>query len=142
MGVKAGRKVSENVEYNFLARDFLFLFSFRDNSLPSNVRSSSLQLKRKREREIKIKKKNIKKIHKKKREKGKICRRIIQLGYFRVSSGFVHLIISMQNRDIFFFPPPLFAVRGRKIVIRRGVTRFYSSPLLSLPRSGSLAVEN
>lgn len=71
MGVKAGRKVSENVEYNFLARDFLFLFSFRDNSLPSNVRSSSLQLKRKREREIKIKKKNIKKIHKKKGRKEK-----------------------------------------------------------------------
>lgn len=70
MGVKAGRKVSENVEYNFLARDFLFsFFSFRDNSLPSNVRSSSLQLKRKREREIKIKKKNIKKIHKKKGER-------------------------------------------------------------------------
>lgn len=26
MGVKAGRKVSENVEYNFLARDVLSFF--------------------------------------------------------------------------------------------------------------------
>lgn len=113
MGVKAGRKVSENVEYNFLARDFLFLFSFRDNSLPSNVRSSSLQLKRKREREIKIKKKYIKKIHKKKGER-KNMSAYNSVGYFRVSSGFVHLIISMQNRDIFFFPLPSLQCEGGK----------------------------
>lgn len=51
------------------------------------------------------------------------------VGLFR--SGFVHLIISMQNRDIFFFPPP-FPARGRKIVIRRGVTRSYP-PLSPFP---------
>lgn len=56
-------------------------------------------------------------------------------------SRFVHLIISMQNRDIFFFfPSPSFPVRGRRIVIRRGVTRSYSSPLLSSPPPSPLGI--
>lgn len=56
-------------------------------------------------------------------------------------SRFVHLIISMQNRDIFFFfSPPSFPVRGRRIVIRRGVTRSYSSPLLSSPPPSPLGI--